>query len=173
LEAIAPGVDLEVRLAREHAAHVVVVGLLAEAADVRAGDDVVIAVGRCGVYGENLHLGVALDELLHELLRVSVARRVGLVGVGIEEIRSVRDSTVEPVANALRAVLERAAVEAGVMEVSQAQRSNAIVRYVAEWQSDLEAVASRVEHRRGRSRASRQPAPRTPQTSTPPPTRTH
>src|SRR5205807_5429284 len=95
----------------------------------------------------------ALDELLHELLRVSVARRVGLVGVGIEEIRSVRDSTVEPVANALRAVLERAAVEAGVMEVSQAQRSDAIVRYVAEWQSDLEAVASRVEHRLGSARA--------------------
>src|SRR5438105_13667718 len=132
LEAIAPGVDLEVRLAREHAAHVVVVGLLAEAPDVRAGDDVVIAVGRCGVYGENLHPVVALDELLHELLRVSVARRVGLVGVGLEEMRIVRDSTVEPVANALRAVLERAAVEAGVMEVSQAQRSNAIVRYVAE-----------------------------------------
>src|SRR5438876_3448010 len=60
--AIAPGVDLEVRLAREHAAHVVVVGLLAEAADVGAGDDVVIAVGRCGVYGENLDLGVARSE---------------------------------------------------------------------------------------------------------------
>jgi len=60
---------------------------------------------------------------------------------------------VEPVANALRAVLERTAVEAGVMEVSQAQRSDGIVRYVVERQSDLEAVASRVEHRRGSARA--------------------
>ena len=72
---------------------------------------------------------------------------------GIEEIRSVRDSTVEPVANALGAVLERAAVEAGGMAVSQAQRSDGIVRYVVERQSDLKAVADRVEHRRGSARA--------------------
>ena len=105
------------------------------------------------MYGENLDLGVALDELLHQLLRVSVAPRVGLVGVGIEEIRSVRDSTVEPVTNSLGAALERATIEAGVVRIRQAQRSDGIVRYVVERQSDLEAVADRVEHRRGSARA--------------------
>jgi len=98
---LAGGVDLQIRFAGEDAAHVIVIGFLAEAPDVRARDDVVVAAGRGDVDGKDLDVRVAVDEFIDQLLCVGSAGAPGSYGYGSNRLPACEMRRCRRVANSL------------------------------------------------------------------------
>ena len=123
LEAIARLVDFEIGLAGVDDPHVVLVGPLADTADIGGDDHVVVSVWQRRMHRHDDDVGMLVQRLIQQLLGVAVERYARIDLCRLEEVAYVRDAPAQLVAHTDRLAFQRVGISAGLVGKRHAEHA--------------------------------------------------